>query len=307
MSWTYDAPAGVYRNHALSSNIRKEAVENTKFMPFFSAEDGYGKGKGDSLTITRMLQLDLASEIGELDRLPSGRPAIETKTVGIKQWGFKIPVTEYEKQLTHFDITSPLQQMLRDQITRTMDKMCADALKQTPLKYVPTSTGYNLDTDGSATGVSDRNLGIQDLRVLHDELSGNLKCPEFKNGKYIGILSTKAARGIKNDPEYKDWQAPTTSGPLMDGRLRDVEGFALYETNHFAALANLVGTSTTTGEAIFFGADAGRILRVMDPELRMGQPDELGLFRDIGWVGTINAFLVWERASLARAIHITSN
>jgi hypothetical protein len=149
---------------------------------------------------------------------------------------------------------------------------------------------------------------VQDLRRIHDRLHGTLKAPMFPDGTYKGILSTQAARGIKNDPLYQDWFAPTTNEPLKTGKLpKMIEGFELFETNHFDALAQFAGTSVTTGEAIFFGADAGGLLRIFDPEIRMGPPEELGTRREVGWVGTLEAFLVWEKASLARAVHVTSN
>ncbi len=300
------APSGTYRNHALSTNIRREALQGVQFMKFFRPEPGYGKNKGESVTITRILALPIATRVGELDRLPSGRPAIETKQVNVSQWGYKVPITEFERNLTHFDIMNPIQAALRDQIELTMDVMCSDALKLTPIKYVPTAAGSTLTTNGTAGALSDRNLSVADLRRIYDELADTLKAPPFRNGQYIGILSTKAARGIKNDSEYKDWLAPTTSAPLVTGKLKDIEGFSLYETNHHAALAQLVGSSTTTGEAIFFGADAGGLVRIADPELRAGIPEELGTFREVGWVGTLEAFLTWESASLARAVHVSS-
>lgn len=306
MAWTYDAPSGTYKNHALSKNIRREAVADSRVMPFMTPESGFGKRRGESVTITRVLQLPLARRINETETLPSGRPAIETKQVSISQWGFKIPITELEQQLSHFDILNPFQAALRDQIRLTMDDMAADALKLTPIKYVPMATGFNLDTDGTPTGTSDRNLGVQDLRRIHDYLHGTLKAPKRRGGNYVGILSTRAARGIKNDPLFQEWQAPTTSAPFMDGMIRNVEGFDLIESNHFEAFADLVGASTTTGEAIFFGADAGGLVEVMAPELRMGMPEELGTKRDVGWVGTLEAFLVWERPALARVVHVTS-
>lgn len=306
MSWTFDAPSGTYKNHALSTDIRRQAIADAQFMKFLRAEPGYGKKRGESVTITRTLALPLAARVTETDRLPSGRPAIETKQVSVNQWGFKIPITEFEKNLTHFDLMNPFQQSLRDQITLTMDKMAADAFKLTPLKYVPTTSGYTLTTNGTPSGTSTRNLGVQDLRQIHDELHGELKVPRYKNGKYIGILSTRAARGLKNDPEYKDWLAPTTSEPLISGRLKDMEGFMLIETNHFDALDNLAGASTTTGEAVFFGADAAGLVKIMDPEIRAGMPEELGTFQEVGWVGTLEAFLVWEAAAMARVIHLTS-
>lgn len=306
MSWTFDAPSGTYKNFALSKDIRREALADAQFMRFMRAEPGFGKGKGESVTITRVLNLPLATRISETDLLPSGRPAIQTKQVATSEWGFKIPVTDYEKRLTHFNIMDPFQQVLRDQITLTMDSMAATALKLTPVKYTPTATGFNLETDGTASGVSDRNLQVSDLRNIHDHLHGDLKTPPFRGGRYVGILSTKAARGIKNDSEYKDWLAPTTSEPLMSGRLKSIEGFDLFETNHFDAMDNTAGTSTVLGEAIFFGMDAGGLVEVMTPEIRMGIPEDLGRFAEVGWVAIIDAFLVWETATLARAVHVTS-
>lgn len=306
MAWTFDAPTGTYRNHALSRDLRREAIADAQFMKFLRPEPGYGKQSGESVTITRIMRLPLAGRVGEVDRLPSGRPAIETKQVSVSQWGFKVPVTEFEKNLTHFNIMDPIQSALRDQITQTMDVMAATAMKQTPVKYTPTTSGGTFVTNGTVATLSDRNYGVQDLRRIHDYLHGDLKCPTYKNGKYVAIMSTKAARGLKNDPEYKDWIAPTSSEPLMSGRLKDIEGFMILETNHFDALDNTIGTSTTTGEAVFFGADAAGLVRIMDPEIRAGLPEELGTFREVGWVGTLEAFLTWERPSMARIVHGTS-
>lgn len=307
MAWVFHAPSGSYRNHALSKNIRREAIPFMQAMKFARPEPGYGKGKGESVTITRIDALPLAQRVSETDRLPSGRPAISTKQVSVSPWGFKIPVTQLERHLSHFNIMDPFQAALRDQIAMTMDKMVMDAFKTTPLKYVPLAAGHEFVDDGTATEISDRNLGIQDLRVIHDQLRSDQKAPAYKNGKYVGILSVQAARGIKNDPEYKEWQAPTTKQPFITGQLdKEVEGFSLFETNHFDALAKFVGASTTTGEAIFFGADAVGLLNILSPELRMGMPDELGLVRDFGWVAETEAFIVEERAELARVVHVTS-
>ncbi len=306
MAWVFDAPSGTYKNHALSKQIRREALANTLTLRFMRPEPGFGKQKGESVTITRILQLPIATRVNEQDRLPSGRPAIETKQVSVSQWGFKIPITEFEKRLTHFNIMDPFQAALRDQIAITMDVMAADALKLTDTLYTPLTTGGEFVTDGTADSTSDRNLGVQDLRRIWDELHANLLCPTFKNGKYVAILSTRAARGLKNDPEYKDWLAPTTADPLLTGKLKDIEGFSIFESNHAAAYADLIGASTTTGGGVFFGADAGGLVRIADPEIRAGIPEELGTFQEVGWVGTLEAFLVWERPTLSRVINLAS-
>jgi len=308
MAWTLDAPTGTYKDHALSTKIRMQAVEDTMVMKFLTPEPGYGKRRGQSVTITRVLQLPRAARVGELDSLPTGRPPIQTKSLAVSEWGFKIPMTEFEDNLTYFNLDGPFNSMLRDQIAVTMDDMAASALKTTPYKFIPALAGSVFDTDGTPSTLSDKNLDVSDLRLIRDELR-RLKVPYFRGGKYIGILSTTAARGIKNDPEYKDWIAPTSSQPIMDGQLKDIEGFMLFESNNAVSFDDTVGASTTTGEAIFFGMDPGFLAVVQNPELRISGPlpDDLGRTRYLGWVGTIEAGLTWETAALSRVIHVTSS
>jgi hypothetical protein len=307
MTWIYDAATGAYRNHALSSNIRREAIADTIFLPFARAEEGYGRRKGESVSITRVLKLPPANRVSELDQLPAGRPIIQTVSVPTAEWGFKIPMTEFEINLTHFDITNVFQQVLRDQLSLTMDIMVAEAMKLTPVKYTPlTPTTGEFVTDGTPDSVAAANLTIAHLREIHDYMHGTLKVPKFRGGKYVGILTTNPARGIKNDPEYKSWQAPTTAKPFVTGSMSDVEGFLLYETNHFDALDNTIGTNGICGECVFFGADAVALAEVLTPELRAGIPTDLGRHREVGWVGEVDAGLVWDTAALARVIHVTS-
>jgi hypothetical protein len=185
--------------------------------------------------------------------------------------------------------------------------MCSDAYKSTLYKYTPDISGGAFGTAGAAPGTADANLAISDLRRIHDELRGVLKAPTFRNGNYVGILSTKAARGIKNDPEYKDWLSQHGTKPFMTGMLPAViENFILVETNHYDALSNGLGSGSVLGEAVFFGADPVVLATVEEPELRAGMPEDLGRFRDTGWVGTLEAGLVWDLASYSRVIHVTS-
>ena len=56
-TWTFDVPTGVYKNHTLSGKIRNAALAEAKFMQFVDPEPGYGKGKGESITIKRISNL----------------------------------------------------------------------------------------------------------------------------------------------------------------------------------------------------------------------------------------------------------
>ncbi|MGI9297829.1 MAG: hypothetical protein ACR2QC_08015, partial [Gammaproteobacteria bacterium] len=120
MVWLWDAPAGVYKDHALSSNIRRQAAADSQFMRFVRPEPGYGRGKGQSITITRYSQLPLATRVNEADRLPTGRPLVDTKSITVGEWGFLIETTKFEEDLSAEDQTNQFQQMLRDQMRLTM-------------------------------------------------------------------------------------------------------------------------------------------------------------------------------------------
>ena len=60
-SWTFDAPTGTYKNHELSSKLRIASIAQTKFLQFIKPEPGYGKKKGESITITRLSNLVVPS------------------------------------------------------------------------------------------------------------------------------------------------------------------------------------------------------------------------------------------------------
>jgi len=303
--WAYDAPAGVYRNHALSSRIRHTAVADSHFFKYVSPEPGYGKGKGDTVTITRTGQLPLAGRVTEQDLLPTGQVPKSVISKSVSEWGYAVPMTEFEQNLTHFNLRNDTQRALKEQMRLTLDKMTADTFKLTPItanSASATTITFTTGTPGVFGGVAATNITIAHLRILRDYFRATQLVSGFENGKYIGILSTNAARGIKNDSEYKDWFSPTTSGPLVDGRMRDVEGFALFETNNQDALDDSAGASSF-GAAMFFAADPAFLAVVADPELRAGLKTDLGRFQNLGWVGTLDCGLTWPDVVNARAIY----
>src|SRR5690606_5694795 len=166
MAWVWSAPEGVYKNHALSSNIRKEAMADVRFMRFLRPEQGYGRGRGESVTITRILRLPLAGRVSELGRLPVGTPAIITKSLQVSEWGVKLEMRECEKSRTRFGLPTRYQRLLRGQRALTLDKMAADAVKQAPVEYTPTSTGGVASTSAAPADTAAVNLCIGDLRNI---------------------------------------------------------------------------------------------------------------------------------------------
>lgn len=307
--WIADSPSGVYRDHALSSDIRMDAYADTIVAKFLRAEPGYGTRRGQSITITRMGKLSRAGKVADTDRLPLVRPAVTTHSVTVSEWGNKTELTEFEVNMTHFQLESALESNLRDQISLTTDYIAATALKTTLVKFTPKVASQTFTTTGTpVAGAADRNLNVSDVQAIRDYMRQTLKSPPFRNGRYVALVSTRAARGIKSDPTFKDWFVyRPNSDAFVSSYVASFEDVDFYESNNEDALADLAGASTVLGEALFFGSDPAFLAVVQDPELRVSPKTvDLGRIWEIGWVGTLEAGISFPLASNARVIHVTS-
>lgn len=298
MSWQFDVPTGTFKNHALSADIRMSAVANSQFMPFVDTEGGLGRRSGETINITRVGQLPLATRVAENVNLPDGRPTIDTVPITVSEWGYKIPLTAKEQLLSYFDVRDKLQQALRNQLRLTMDKAAADAFKLTQIRAAVNAGTLSITTNGTFAATTSRNLNVSDLRTINDYMKATLLTPTFPDGDYTAIMSVKAARGILSDTEFKDWLSPTNPTPFISGELpRRVEGFRIIVSNHASALSNSVGSAGIAGEALFFGPDAVAMASALDPELRVGMTRDLGRFQDIGWLGHFEIGNVWPEGT----------
>ena len=312
MAWLADSPSGVYRDHALSSTVRMQAYEDTVLYQFVQPEPGYGRGKGQSLTYTRIGKLASAGRVADTDYLPSVRPSVTTGVVSVSEWGAKTQLTEFEVDITHFELEPQLKEAFTNQISLTTDEMAATSLKATPIRYTPVTTGGVFVTNGTVTQIADKNLTVIDVQNIRDYLKRNLLCPYYANQRYVGCLSTTAARGIKNDPLYKDWFVfRPEKAAFVKSYVASFEDIDFYETNNDNVLDNSAGSTTVLGQALFFGADAARVAVIRDPELRMSAvKSDLGRFWELGWVGTLETFAPWSTATTgattARSVYVTS-
>ena len=305
--WIADSPGGVYRDHALSADIRQDAYADTVVTPFLRTEPNYGARKGQSITITRMGRLAHGDRVTDQDTLPVVRPAVTTHAVTVSEWGNKIELTEFETDLTHFELEAALKENLREQMGITSDFMCATALKQTLVKFTPKVASQTFTTNGApVAGAADRNLNVSDIEVIRDYARQTLLMPPYRNGRYACIVSTRAARGVKRDPTYQQRMDYREQMAFVKSYVFSFEDTDFFETNNADALADLAGTSAVLGEALFCGADPGFQAVVRDPELRVSPPIDLGRKWEIGWVGTMEAGLSYVLAANTRVIHITS-
>jgi N4-gp56 family major capsid protein len=311
-SWTYDAPSGVYKNHALSGDIRMAAIAMTQFMQFSKPVDGYGSKSGSNVTITRVSNVNVPSDdsLVELERIPEDTLSLSTQAISATERGRAIPYTSLSIELAHFDLESAIQKKLRDQLSLRLDQLCATAFKVGQLKAIPDGVAsLTMDTDGTASTTAASNINVYHVEQIRDQLFSTYNVMPYEGGDYMCVISTKGRRGIMRDPNWEKWKTYTESEAKYNGEIGRIEGIRFIESNNTNALSGSLGTGSVLGEAVFFGDDPIAMASVMDPELRAKESEDYGRSKGVAWYGIYGFDQIWKdsaTAGEARVIHVTS-
>lgn len=310
-TWTFDAPTGVYKNHALSSDLRQAAIAETKFMQFVKPEAGYGKKKGDNITITRVSNLSVptSGKLTENEKIPEDTLSITTVSITVSEWGRSVPFTSFADDLSKFNLENIIQRALRDQMKLVMDNAAADAFQTAQVKAIPDgAASIVFDTDGTASTTATVNMNFYHVEQIRDYLFSTLNVPPFEGDDYIGLVSTKAKRGVMSDDAFETWHKYTDPQAKYNSEIGRLENIRFIEVNNTGALSGSLGSGGVLGEAVIFGADAVAMAVVSDPELRAAIPQDFGRSKAVAWYGVLEFGIIWDTANAgeARIVHVTS-
>lgn len=312
-SWVSDGPSGVYKNHDLSSEIRMAAIQQTKFMSFVKPEPGYGKNQGESVTITRISNVAVPTSdiLTETDRIPEDDVSLSTQAITVSERGRAIPYTSLALDLAHFDLENAIQAKLRDQLAIRLDNAASAAFKAGQVLAIPTGVSTTtFDTDGTASSVAASNLNMYHVEQIYDYMYGSLYMQPYTGDNYIAIISYKAARGLKSDPKWVDWQKYTDPEAKYNGEIGRLENIRFIVTNNSTALSATAGTGSVLGEGVFFGQDPVSMAVAEDPHLRAKETEDYGRSKGVAWYGIYGFDQIWKssaNAGEARVIYMTGN
>jgi len=313
-SWSTDVPSGISRNHELSDKLRSAALAETKFMQFVSTEPGYGKKKGESITITRVSNMSVPTNgrLIEGQKVPEDSVVLSTVAITVSEWGRSVPFTSLAQDLSKFDPENIIQKELMKQMRLVLDGAAADAFTSTSVKVKAIPTGVaalTMDTDGTASSAAVANLNVYHVEQIRDYMFSTLNIPGYMGDDYIGLVSTKAKRGLMSDPAWEDWKKYTDPSAKFNSEIGRLENIRFIEINNTSALSASLGTGSVLGEAVFFGEDAVAMVVAQDPELRSEYAKDFGRQQAVAWYGILEFGCVWDTANAgeARIVHVTSS
>lgn len=308
-TWTMDSPTGTYKSHAMSRDLYEAAIAETVFVEHTRPESGYGKKKGESVTLVRVRNTTepTAAELSETDRMPEDAFTLSTRTLTVREIGRAIPYTSLSEDLSAFDLLNPIQTQLRQQMSLYMDTLAGTAYKAALIKYVPTGVASStITTNGTPGATASANVNVYHLEEIRDYLYGTLQAPMME-GCYVGIFSTLGLRGIKRDPSFEEWKKYTDPSAKYASEVGKIEQIRLSESNHVGVLP-ATGTGSVLGPGVVFGQDSVAVAEAMAPELRAAIPSDFGRSKAIAWYGILTFGLIWDTANAgeARVMHVTS-
>lgn len=314
-SWVQDAPTGVYKNHDLSSKIRMAAIAQTICMQFVGTEPGFGKKKGESVTITRVANVTVPTSdlLDERDRIPEDTISLSTQAILVYERGRAIPYTSLSMDLGHFDLQNAIQKKLRDQMKLSMDAAAATAFKSGQVKAIPTGVAaLTFDTDGTASSSATDNINVYHIEQIRDYMFSTLLISPLSDGNYMGLISTKGKRGIMRDPKWEDWHKYTDNEKKFNSEIGKLEGIRFVESNNTSSFSGSLGSGSVLGEAVFFGEDCVVMGVVEQPELRAEENigNDYGRQKGVAWYGVYGFEQIWDdsaSAGQARSVHVTSS
>lgn len=316
-TWEFDAATGVYKNNAMSGKMLEVAARQWKFVPFTQKVTEFGPHMGESISLIYYKALDdpTSGKLEEDTRIPIDQLEMASSSISVYEWGRGVEYTHLSRQLGKFDPKAAAQKALIDQMNQVMDVAAAAQFTGTSMKvkFIPTSlTGGTIDTDGTPSTEAAVNVTMDHLAVIRDYLAKDLHTPFYDGDHYVGLFSTKAMRGLRQDSRLIAWHMYLSKGDLLyRGEVGMGESIRSIEVTNDDALSNSIGASSVCGEGVVFGDDAVARAEIEAPELRL-QPNakaDFGRRGAVAWYGIIGYGVKFATANdrEARGIHISSS
>jgi N4-gp56 family major capsid protein len=304
--WTADVPAGVLKNSSLSKKIRREAIARCEVLPFVKTEPGFGKGEGESHTLTRILALAEPGDATLEEDTPIDEDEIDVEKVDITvtEYGRQVPFTSFARDLSTFDLENSVQAALVDQQKLVLDTLAATTFKRTPLKYVATGAASGVFEDTTATQTCASNLNVFHIGRCANRLFATQKAPKVDGDHYVGIFNSVSHEGVLDDSTFMEWTKYTQPDRMFKNEVGKVRAVRIVATNHDEALGTL--ESGLAGEGIVFGDDAAVMVEAVSPEIRVKIAVDFGRDPSVAWYAILGWGLPWETFALARVVHFTT-
>lgn len=271
----------------LSKKVRWVATNKARLDQFCSKDSDYGKNRGETMDFVLYGDIsearDERSVLDEFEPVPIRKHEMRRISFRATEYGKGMGYTGKAQLLSELTPGDKCTKALRRHHTRTLDKEAYLEMRKCPAQYVATGTAAGTmytEGTGSVAAAAGSNLNkyhadrIVDFMDEHEALAG-------ENGLYYGIVSVRAARGMKDsliDIKQYTEKGYTTAAKGEVGTWERVK----YVQDNLMLLKS-IGTGGVGGEAFFVGRDI--LLRgyALKMQIRSKSGEDFGRNPALAW------------------------
>lgn len=292
----------------LTQRLRQVSQPMFRFRQFTDVKEAIGKNNGDTWLFDKRGNVATQGTIlTETQTIPQTNFVIGQGTGQITEYGNAVPFTGKLTSLGQINLEPAIEQALRDDMVKTLESACGAQYVNTEFIAVCSSgSSVAITTNGTATATATADLTAFNTRGIVDFMKKKF-IPKFDGSSYVCIASTAALSGMFADTGAGGWvdiskYTADFAKNIFNGEIGKYYNVRFVEeTGYFS---NSIGSGSTHGAAVFFGADNVYEAVAVPEEIRVKVSVDYGRDQGLAWYFLGGFKTVWSYASTPAEQHI---
>lgn len=292
----------------LTQRLRAQAQPQFRFRQFVDVKEAIGKNRGDTwLYDKRGNVATQGTVLSETNTMPQTNFTIGQGTGIVVEYGNSVPYTGKLEALGQIMIEPAVEQALRDDMVKALESAAGAQYVNTEFIAVMSSTTTAvITTNGTATATATADLTGSNVRQVVDFMKKKL-IPKYDGMSYICIASTAALSGMFSDTAAGGWVDVSKyqvefAKNIFNGEIGKYYNVRFVEeTGYFS---NSIGSGSTHGAAVIFGADAVYEAVTIPEEIRVKVSVDFGRDQALAWYFLGGWKTVWSFTGTPAEQHI---
>jgi N4-gp56 family major capsid protein len=225
----------------------------------------------------------------------------------ISEWANSVPFTGKLEALGQIMIEPQVEQALRDDMVKALESAAGAKFVNTQFIAVMSATNNTvITTNGTATATATADLTASNVRSVVDFMKKKL-IPKYDGQSYICIASTSSLSGMHADSATGGWidiskYTAEFAKNIFNGEIGKFYNTRFVEeTGYFS---NTIGSGSTHGQAVFFGADSVYEAVAIPEEIRTKVSVDFGRDQALAWYFLGGWQTVWDYSVAPNEQHI---
>jgi len=292
----------------LTQRLRAVAQPQFRFRQFLDVKEAIGKNRGDTWLYDKRGNVATQGTIlAETNTIPQTNFIVGQGTGQVVEYANSVPYTGKLEALGQIMIEPAVEQSLRDDMVKTLESAAGAQFVATEFVAVCYQTNSVVITTNATPGTTaTADLTGQNIRSMVDFLKKKL-VPKFDGQSYICVASTAALSGMFSDTAAGGWVDVSKytvdfAKNIFNGEIGKYYNTRFVEeTGYFS---NSIGSGSTHGQAVLFGADNVYEAVTIPEEIRVKVSLDYGRDQGLAWYFLGGFKLVWSYAVSPAEQHV---